>query len=109
MGLTTIALELELRTVAILKLEQKRSTVRYLFPPPPSILFLIRCRAGDFLWRGEGEDVVHGSHVAQPLVELKKYLTPEYVALGDYLDTLERTYKDAQVMPSTFPSLPFLV
>jgi pyruvate, orthophosphate dikinase len=75
---------------------------------PP--FFLIRCRAGDFLWRGEGEDVVHGSHVAQPLMELKKYLTPEYVALGDYLDTLERTYKDAQVMPLAFPlPLSFLV
>jgi hypothetical protein len=23
---------------------------------------------GDFLWRGEGDDVVHGTHVAKPLV-----------------------------------------
>lgn len=28
----------------------------------------LTARTGDFLWRGEGEDVVHGSHVAQPLL-----------------------------------------
>jgi hypothetical protein len=28
-------------------------------------------------------------------------LTPEYIALGEYLQTLERAYKDAQVVEFT--------
>ena len=62
MVLTTIAPALVLLIVAIHKLEPKRSMVR--FNPRSHLPSL----TGDFLWRGEGEDVVHGSHVAQPLL-----------------------------------------
>lgn len=49
---------------------------------------------GDFLVNAQGEDVVDGSHITQPLASMGDVFPEQYKELTSYLDKLEETFKD---------------
>ena len=49
---------------------------------------------GDFLARAQGEDVVAGGHVTEPLAAMAGRLPGAWAALGPALAALERSYRD---------------
>lgn len=56
---------------------------------------------GEYLSRAGGDDIILGPHLPKPLEVLEVHLGTEYTALHEYLKTLERSYKDAQVIEFT--------
>jgi pyruvate,orthophosphate dikinase len=51
---------------------------------------------GEFLINAQGEDVVAGIRIPEPIEDLRKEMPPIYEELLRYKDTLERRYKDMQ-------------